>query len=189
MLTLALSQSVILIKQVNYEIYAVTSSLSCRELGFLSHDTKEVQFSPTISDGFLSDLMLGTIDTFWDRVRNHLFYIYVKLFEIPNIYNAQEALAKKYFGSDCPSVEHMVRNRTLLLSSSSWLFEHSRPVFPNTIHVGPLHIEGLERKPLPQVKSIICLIWFQNHNNKLNFENVTSRWLLILQNLVGVKVA
>ncbi|XP_026676214.1 UDP-glucuronosyltransferase 2C1-like isoform X3 [Diaphorina citri] len=99
---------------------------------------------------YISEMIIGRTNkmSFYYRLEGYLYLLYARLVLAPRIFSAQDALAKKYFGSSCPSTKDMVRNRSLLLSSSMWIFEYTRPVFPNTIHVGPLHIG--DTKPLPQ---------------------------------------
>lgn len=108
---------------------------------------------------FVSEMIIGRTNkmSFYYRLEGYLYLLYARLVLAPRIFSAQDALAKKYFGSSCPSTKDMVRNRSLLLSSSMWIFEYTRPVFPNTIHVGPLHIG--DTKPLPQVKLDDKLEW------------------------------
>uniref|UniRef100_A0A8D9AUF6 UDP-glucuronosyltransferase n=1 Tax=Cacopsylla melanoneura TaxID=428564 RepID=A0A8D9AUF6_9HEMI len=99
----------------------------------------------------IPEMMLPSTNvmSFWERLKGYLFFFYTRLITIPGLVQTQQKIANKYFGSNCPSVEKMVQNRSLLLSSSSWIFEYARPVFPNTIHVGPLHIPDTT-KPLPE---------------------------------------
>uniref|UniRef100_A0A8D8X563 UDP-glucuronosyltransferase n=1 Tax=Cacopsylla melanoneura TaxID=428564 RepID=A0A8D8X563_9HEMI len=99
----------------------------------------------------MGEIMLGSTNkmNFYERVQNYMIYFYLKLVFARDLYKSNNELASKYFGPDCPPVEELAQKRSLLLTSSSWIFEYARPVFPNTILVGPLHIQDTT-KPLPQ---------------------------------------
>ncbi|KAL1453796.1 hypothetical protein WDU94_010109 [Cyamophila willieti] len=100
---------------------------------------------------YMGELFLGTTNkmSFLERFQNYLFYFYTKFIYVPAVFKRNDALVVKHFGANYPSVEKIIQNRSLLLVSSSWIFEYPRPLFPNTILVGPLHIEGTT-KSLPK---------------------------------------
>ncbi|KAL1459346.1 hypothetical protein WDU94_011337 [Cyamophila willieti] len=100
---------------------------------------------------YIPEVIIGTTNTmsFWERLRSYLFFFYTKLITLRHMLQVHQKIANKYFGQDCPPIEKILQNRSLHLSSSSWIFEYARPVFPNTILVGPLHIPDTT-KPLPQ---------------------------------------
>ncbi|KAI5710627.1 hypothetical protein M8J75_010261 [Diaphorina citri] len=87
--------------------------------------------------------------TFWERLQNHLFIFMMHIYLNTHVMKGQNELARKYFGhTGEPTLQEMDRNKSLLMMTNSWLYQYPRPVFPNTINVGPTHIG--DPKPLPE---------------------------------------
>ncbi|KAI5709574.1 hypothetical protein M8J75_001314 [Diaphorina citri] len=87
--------------------------------------------------------------TFWERLQNHLFIFMMHIYLNTHVMKGQNELARKYFGhTGEPTLQQMDRNKSLLMMTNSWLYQYPRPVFPNTINVGPTHIG--DPKPLPE---------------------------------------
>lgn len=97
--------------------------------------------------------------TLWERFLN----LYVELI----FYHQSETCVKpvnekfyrEIFGNVPYTSEELDYNRSLLLVSTDLSTGYPKPVQPNTIYVGPLHLK--EPKPLPQVnKLFICFIYY-----------------------------
>ncbi|KAI5711279.1 hypothetical protein M8J75_015672 [Diaphorina citri] len=111
----------------------------------------DFSFGNVCNPSYVPEVWMGFSDkmTFFERLQNYLFVFVTHYWIKTRVINGQTELARKYFGhTGKPSLEEMTRNRTLLLITSSWLYQFPRPVFPNTIHVGPTHIG--DTKPLPE---------------------------------------
>lgn len=103
----------------------------------------------------ISDRIFSTTNNmnFWQRLINFAFIFYSRWVVLPGVFTVHDSLARKYFGPGCPSTQSIIQNRSLLISSSLWLFQYPRPVFPNTVFVGPLHLPESTR-PLSDVSLI-----------------------------------
>lgn len=58
-------------------------------------------------------------------------------------------LARKFFGPDIPDLTDLAYNTSLLFVNSHFSIHQSRPMVPNFIEIGGLHIN--EPVPLPEV--------------------------------------
>lgn len=65
------------------------------------------------------------------------------------IYPRHNALIRELFGDGLPSSYDLDRNKTLLIYSSDGIFGYPKPLTPNIVQVGPLHI--MPPKALPEV--------------------------------------
>ncbi|XP_017304098.2 UDP-glucuronosyltransferase 2B10-like [Diaphorina citri] len=87
--------------------------------------------------------------TFLERLQNYVFIFFMHFYMNRVVIQGQNELAKKYFNhTGKPTIQEMARNKSILLLTNSWLYQYPRPVFPNTINVGPTHIG--DTKPLPE---------------------------------------
>lgn len=91
--------------------------------------------------------------SFRDRLANLLNNIYV------NVYfwwldRKATVIGRTYFGSNAPDVNSLFRSTTaLIFVNSHFTFETPRPMIPNVIPIGGIHV--LQPKPLPEVIEII----------------------------------
>lgn len=85
------------------------------------------------------------------RMDNLYMYLYTSYIVRPRIMNKQDLLMEKYFRTSGLSGQQLEENKTLLFLSTSWLMTYPRPIFPNMILLGPLHLS--KPKPLPQVST------------------------------------
>lgn len=67
-------------------------------------------------------------------------------------------MAKDFFGSDLPDIRVLAKNISLLLVNSHFSINQARPMVPNVIEVGGLHVT--EEAPLSKVNQQV-----QNKNN------------------------
>jgi glucuronosyltransferase len=109
--------------------------------------------------------------TFPERIINVLYeeglkVVYYFMFEKP----AYE-LAKKYFGQSLPPLSDIARNTSLLLVNSHFSVNQPRPLVPNIVEVGGIHLTPPEGK-LPKVRQLKYLNYCQlqrihNHDSHL----------------------
>nr|CAD7261547.1 unnamed protein product [Timema shepardi] len=86
--------------------------------------------------------------SYWEKTENAYMILYELLlmdyFYIP----VQEAIMRKYFGASVPSVSKLNSNTALILWCVDDVLSHHRPLLPNVIRVGGMHIK--KPKKLPQ---------------------------------------
>nr|QVG59860.1 UDP-glucuronosyltransferase [Nilaparvata lugens] len=87
--------------------------------------------------------------TFVERVNNFLINAYYHYVKIRYMDPLQEIYIKRYFGNVKHTAYEMERNISLMLISSDLASSYPKPIHPNTIYVGPTHIEK-NFPPLPQ---------------------------------------
>ncbi|KAL6994569.1 glucuronosyltransferase, partial [Sarracenia purpurea var. burkii] len=63
-------------------------------------------------------------------------------------YRKDEALKKKYFGSDVPPLREIAKNISLMVVNSHFTLNRPRPLVPKVVEVGGLFIE--KSKPIPK---------------------------------------
>ncbi|KAI5745672.1 hypothetical protein M8J76_013340 [Diaphorina citri] len=108
-------------------------------------------FGNVCNPSYVPDLMIGFTNkmTFLERLQNYVFIFFMHFYMNRVVIQGQNELAKKYFNhTGKPTIQEMARNKSILLLTNSWLYQYPRPVFPNTINVGPTHIG--DTKPLPE---------------------------------------
>lgn len=88
--------------------------------------------------------------TLMERMNNLFMQLYSKFYIRSRLMKKQDEIMERYFGTRGLSGKQLEENKTLLFISTSWLLTYPRPVFPNTILLGPIHLNN--PKPLPQVK-------------------------------------
>ncbi|XP_069693345.1 UDP-glucosyltransferase 2-like [Periplaneta americana] len=87
--------------------------------------------------------------TFTQKLYNtyiHYYYLYKYLYvHIPNM----EAMAKEFFKQDMPSFVDIQRNFSLVLENTIFGLEDARPLTPNVIPIGGMHVKE-KPDPLPK---------------------------------------
>lgn len=122
------------------------------QLGVPNHP---VLYPDTLAPYGANPEFFGRVQAVLNDVFMRLFYNYVM---IPRF----DGLVKKYFGSDFPYYGDVERNASLLLVNSNPIIHGARPVGPNVIELGRMHIKKSTK--LPEVnKDRFCSNEF-NHN-------------------------
>ncbi|XP_069691985.1 UDP-glucosyltransferase 2-like [Periplaneta americana] len=86
---------------------------------------------------------------FIERLHNFMLVNYVNfIYEYYVIYN-QETIARRYFKEELESYWNLERNFSLFLANIVFGLDYPRPLSPNVIPVGGMHIKK-EYKPLPK---------------------------------------
>jgi hypothetical protein len=79
--------------------------------------------------------------TFWQRMLNVLSEIYMKLGRIFYVIPQHDAILRKYFNSNnIPSVSVLEKSTALLLINQHFSIVYPRPLMPNTVEIGGIHI-------------------------------------------------
>uniref|UniRef100_A0A8D8QFC2 UDP-glucuronosyltransferase n=1 Tax=Cacopsylla melanoneura TaxID=428564 RepID=A0A8D8QFC2_9HEMI len=106
-------------------------------------------FGSVCNPSYVPDLAIGFTNkmSFLERAENYLFVLYMAILIRPEILKGQDDLALKYFGY-ADTTAKLAQNKSLVMLTTSWLYQYPRPVYPYTIIVGPTHIGTT--KPLPQ---------------------------------------
>ena len=91
--------------------------------------------------------------TFWQRVHNTLSELYIKLGRKYYTLPKHNAMLRRYIGEDVTSIEELERNISLVLVNSHFSFHYPRPIMPNYVPVGGLHIKP--PKKLPSVSTTL----------------------------------
>lgn len=97
---------------------------------------------------YVPNLLFGFTDhmTFYERLINTLFGAYIKIYKFLVHYPIQNKILQKYF-PNAPDVFELQKNIAIVLSNSHESIAYSRPLVPNVIPVGGLHVS--KPKPLP----------------------------------------
>nr|XP_008191746.2 PREDICTED: UDP-glucuronosyltransferase 2B15-like [Tribolium castaneum] len=83
----------------------------------------------------------------YERIENTIYWIMTR-FWFSFFSGRSDRLVKKFFGPTTPSLENLIRNTSLVLVNSHFSMQQARPLVPNFIEVGGLHIR--EPQPLPK---------------------------------------
>jgi hypothetical protein len=79
--------------------------------------------------------------TFWQRMLNVLSEIYMKLGRIFYVIPQHDAILRKYFNSSSiPSISVLEKSTALLLINQHFSIGYPRPLTPNTVEIGGIHI-------------------------------------------------
>ena len=78
---------------------------------------------------------------FWQRTINSLSEIYFKLGRIFYVILQHDAILRKYFNSsNISSISVLEKSTALLIINQHFSIGHPRPLMPNTVEVGGIHI-------------------------------------------------
>lgn len=102
--------------------------------------------------------------TIWERFQNVIFSYYHIIFRKFYSVDKQNDLAKDIFSDikDLPKVESLEKEAAVMLLNSHYSMSIVRPLLPNMIEIGGIHID--DPKPLPKVS----IIYQFKPNPKLN---------------------
>nr|UDE23989.1 UDP-glucuronosyltransferase [Plutella xylostella] len=82
----------------------------------------------------------------WDKI----YETYLEFqfwYNTRRVLSYEESLVKKYFGEEAPSIDELKNNVDLLFVNANPIFEGNRPVPPNVIYLGALHMQPLKELP------------------------------------------
>jgi glucuronosyltransferase len=78
---------------------------------------------------------------FWQRTLNTLSEMYMKLGRIFYVIPQHDAILRKYFNSNnIPSISVLEKSTSLLLINQHFSIVYPRPLMPNTVEIGGIHI-------------------------------------------------
>nr|WHM27959.1 UDP-glycosyltransferase family 466 member D1 [Frankliniella occidentalis] len=77
---------------------------------------------------------------FWDRVYNTVFSVCIKYFLRRRLQDGTDATMREFLGEDLPPQRELVKNTSLILLNRHVSINAARPVTPNIVHVGSLHV-------------------------------------------------
>ena len=108
-------------------------------------------FLPNLFQEFTSKM------TFWQRVTNTISELYVKVGRQFYFLPKQNEIMRKYFNNseELPTIEELEKKISLIFFNSHFSFNLPRPLMPNMIEVGGLHVKP--PKKLPTVSGAIQL--------------------------------
>lgn len=87
--------------------------------------------------------------TFFERVENAIVTIVQQLFYDYVVSSSDEQIVRKYFGRKSSPLSKFCNNMSLMLVNTHFSYNLPRPLVPNVVEVGGIHIG--KRKPLPKV--------------------------------------
>lgn len=95
---------------------------------------------------------------FCERVQNTISITFQKMTRFFYFLPKQQALLEKYFGvyAPLPSISELHSSTSLLLLNHHFSISYPRPLMPNVVQVGGMHLKPAEK--LPEVS--ICLCYF-----------------------------
>jgi glucuronosyltransferase len=93
---------------------------------------------------------------FWERIVNTLGITFQKLTRIFYYLPKQQALLEKYFSdyAPLPSISELDSSTSLLLLNHHFSISYPRPLVPNMVEVGGMHVKPA--KKLPAVSMSVC---------------------------------
>jgi glucuronosyltransferase len=97
---------------------------------------------------------------FIERIKNAMTSVLYKvIYRFYSDYPTQQ-LVHEHFGQDIPDVAELAMNTSLLLVNSHFSLNAPRPLVPNIVEIGGLHIT--RPKPLPKVRQVLMFPVFTN---------------------------
>lgn len=77
----------------------------------------------------------------WERMINACTALYVNYLHKIIIQDPSDVVVKEFFGPDMPPISEMIKKTSLVLLNRHLSIHAARPVTPNVVHVGGLHIK------------------------------------------------
>ncbi|KAJ4429683.1 hypothetical protein ANN_21884 [Periplaneta americana] len=104
-----------------------------------------------VNPSYCPDLLMpfSSHMTFYERLQNTLFWIWMRYYLHVVVIPQQEAIMRKHFGPSPPPVEEADRNMSLIMLTTNWMFGYPFPQVPALITVHSLHVKT-QPDPLPQ---------------------------------------
>lgn len=97
----------------------------------------------------------------WERIENIIVDLYGRYIMKYCIFPCQEKILQKYFPDVSRTAEQLEYDKSLLIASTDLSSGYPKPVYPNTIFVGPLHVKG-NPLPLPKVNYFVFVMRYCN---------------------------
>lgn len=92
--------------------------------------------------------------TFFERVGNTLATLYHQYYYELLMLNRDETTVRKHLGRKSARVREFIRNTSLILVNTHFSLNLPRPLVPNVIEVGGIHVRSL--RPLSKVSDLQC---------------------------------
>lgn len=99
-----------------------------------------------------SDFPLTKNSKFFERLYNTAIYVVARAYHKLQWEPLTNELVRKYFGPAMPPVQEIAKNTSMILSFSHFSINSPRPLVPNVIEAGGIHIK--DPSPLPKVSSL-----------------------------------
>jgi glucuronosyltransferase len=98
---------------------------------------------------------------FWERLLNTLGVTLQKLTRLFYFLPKQQALLEKYFSdyAPLPSISELDSSTSLLLLNHHFSISYPKPLMPNVVQVGGMHVKPA--KKLPAVSRSLCYVLFR----------------------------
>ncbi|KAJ8972841.1 hypothetical protein NQ314_000005 [Rhamnusium bicolor] len=96
--------------------------------------------------------------TFLERLENTVVTLYHQYHYEYYTLSRDEQIARKFLGRKASQITSFIKNSGILLTNTHFSLNLPRPLVPNVVEVGGIHIGGI--RPLPKVRKysyIICL--------------------------------
>jgi glucuronosyltransferase len=101
---------------------------------------------------------------FWQRIHNTLAEIHIKLGRIFYVIPQHDAIIRKHLNSsNIPSIWELQKSTALLLLNSHFSIGYPRPLMPNIVEVGGMHITSPKKLPAVSRTAVYyqrIMIWF-----------------------------
>ncbi|CRL06668.1 CLUMA_CG019487, isoform A [Clunio marinus] len=134
-----------------FPMLAFAELFDCPTIGITSldtlmgnHEENGNEMNPVLIPEMLFPYELGKL-SFTERWKSLQFYLQSKFKLYPKIEKLQEELMKKHFPSVTKSISQMKERVDLIMTNTHPVMGFVRPILPNTIQLGFMHIE----KPKP----------------------------------------
>jgi glucuronosyltransferase len=123
-----------------------------------------------VPDGFSH---FGDRMTFWERLTNTVVGEFVQLGRKYYYLPKQDAIARKYFNytDELPSISELETSTALVLVNSHFSLSYPKPLMPNFVQVGGMHIKPPQELPDVRSGKIISSIYFYLLQECGNFMN------------------
>lgn len=93
--------------------------------------------------------------TFLERIKNTAGDLYSRHVLHNCVFPTQQEFLNKYFNSVKRSAKELEYEKSLLIVSTDIATSYPKPVQPNIVYVGPMHLEN-KSQPLPKVRIAKC---------------------------------
>lgn len=148
---------VVIFEHLNYLTYLAFAELyDCPAIGFVSldpfnqvHESHGNEANPMLHSEFFFPYENGKL-SFRERWNSLKYYLTVKLFIDPLQKFKMKRLVEKHFPTVKSSMQELQGRIQLLMTNTNPVMGFIRPILPNTIQLGFMHIEP--PKPLPEGK-------------------------------------
>lgn len=120
----------------------------------LSHEFNGNVMNPVIHPDVVFDYKPGTLN-FYQRFRSLRYYLNLKLHFYPKTKTRSESMIAQYFPNVTQDIEQLRNNVKFMLVNANPALGFIRPILPNTIQLGFMHIEPPRPLPSGELKSFL----------------------------------